>query len=174
MIIRSAIKSLPIAASAVCLVSLSPLAEEELPPIDEDDDSIIEVERCLNTRSIARTEILDDQDILFHMHNRAIYLNHLPSLCKRLAQEGRFTYRSATARLCSDDIITILADTGLGLTTGRSCKLGKFYALTAEHVERIKAPRKLEPKPVPPAKPEEPGTGQTEDTAEKEPAKQDE
>jgi hypothetical protein len=160
---RSLTRSVAILATTACLLCLSPstLAQEE-PPEVEEDDSINEGERCISSRPVRKTEVLDDQNIIFYMSGRAIYLNHLPKPCKKLAQTGRFMYRTTVARLCRSDIITILHDTGLGLGKGRSCKLGTFYGITDEDVEKIKAPREIEPNPVPPAEPEEPGTEQTE------------
>jgi len=163
MYIRSLTRSAAILATTLCLLCLSPLIlAQEDPPEVEEDDSIIEGQRCLSSRPIRKTEVLDDQNILFYMRGTAIYLNHLPKPCKKLAQSGRFLYRTTVARLCKSDMITILRDTGLGLSTGRSCKLGTFWGITEEDVKKIKAPRTIEPKPVPTAKPEQPGTEQTE------------
>jgi len=142
-----------------CLLFQSEQATaQEEPPVVEDEDSIIEGERCISSRPIRKTEVLDDQNILFYMRGAGIYLNHLPKPCKRLAQESRFMYRTTVARLCRADMINILNDTGLGLSAGRGCKLGNFYAITQEDVEKIKSPPEVEPKPIPPATPEEPGT----------------
>ena len=78
-------------AATSCLLILSPLtaAQEDAPKIEE-EDSIIEGVRCLSSRPIRKTEVLDDQNILFYIRGTAIYLNHLPKPCKRLAKEGRF------------------------------------------------------------------------------------
>jgi hypothetical protein len=160
---RSLTRSVAILATTACLACLPPitLAQED-PPEVEEDDSIIEGQRCVSSRPIRKTEVLDDQNIIFYMRGTAIYLNHLPKPCKKLAQSGRFLYRTTVARICKSDMITILRDTGLGLSTGRSCKLGTFWGITKEDVEKIKAPREIEPKSVPPAEPEEPGTERSE------------
>ena len=163
MFSRSLARSIAILATTACLLCLSPVAlAQEEPPEVEEEDSIIEGERCISSRPVRKTEVLDDQNILFYMRGATIYLNHLLKPCKGLAQEGRFMYRTTVARLCRADMITILRDTGLGMTTGRSCKLGTFWGITEEDVEKIKAPREIEPKPVPPAEPEEPGTEKSE------------
>ena len=163
MLSRSLTQSVAILATTACLLCLSPLtlAQEE-PPDVEEEDSIIEGQRCVSSRTIGRTEVLDDQIIIFYMRGTGIYLNHLPKPCKKLAESGRFMYRTTVGRLCQGDMISILRDTGLGMSQGRSCKLGPYYAITAEDVEKIKAPREIEPQPVPPAEPEEPGSEQTE------------
>ena len=145
-----------------CVLVLSPLSTaQEDAPIVEEEDSIVEGVRCVSSRPIRKTEVIDDQNILFYMRGAAIYLNHLPKPCTRLSQEGRFMYRTSVARLCRSDMINVLSDTGLGMSPGRACKLGSFYAITKEDVEDLKKPLEVEPKPIPPAEPEEPGTGET-------------
>ncbi len=163
MFSRSLTRSVAILATTACLLCLPPvtLAQEEAPEVEE-DDSILEGLRCVSSRPIRKTEVIDDQNILFYMRGAAIYLNHLPKPCKRLSESGRFLYRTTVARLCRADIINILQDTGFGLSQGRACKLGTFYAITKEDVEKIKTPLEVEPKPVPTAEPEEPATEQTE------------
>ncbi len=151
-------------AAACSLLILSPFAatQEDESTIDE-EDAVEEGQQCINSRSIRRTEVLDDQNILFYIRGAAIYLNHLPKTCKRLAQDRRFMYQTSLSRLCRSDLITVLTDSGIGIGTGRSCKLGSFYAISKEDVEDLRTPPKVEPKTIPPAEPEEPGTGETKD-----------
>ncbi len=160
-------RSVSILAATACLLILSPrtVAQEDAPSVEE-QDSIIEGQRCLSSRPIRRTEVLDDQNILFYIRGSGIYLNHLPKPCRNLARHGRFMYRTTVARICRSDIINILADTGFGMGPGRACKLGTFYAITKEDVEKLKTPLKVEPKPIPPAEPEEPGADGSKETDE--------
>ena len=156
-------------AASCCLLILSPpgTAQEDA-PIAAENGLVVEGQRCVSSRPIRRTEVIDDQNILFYLRGATIYLNHLPKPCKRLSQEGRFMYRTSVARICRADTINVLTDTGSGISPGRSCKLGSFYAITKEDVEKLKAPPEIAAKPVPPAEPEEPGTGQTGDSEENE------
>ena len=151
-----------ILAATVCLLCLTSLtiAREEAPEAEE-ADSVVEGVRCISSRPIRRTEVLDDETILFYLRGATIYLNHLPKPCKRLAKAGRFMYRTTIARLCRSDQFNILIDAGSGLAAGRTCKLGSFYRITKEDVADLKKPRAVAPKPIPPAAPEEPGTEQT-------------
>lgn len=162
-------------AATSCLLILSPqsIAQEDAPRVEE-EDLIVEGVRCVSSRPIRKTEVLDDQNILFYMRGTAIYLNHLPKPCKRLSQESRFMYRTTVARLCRLDLINVLNDTGLGVSAGRACKLGSFYAITQEDVEKLKTPIEVEPKPIPPAEPEEPGTGEADATNSSEKSEQSE
>ena len=153
-----------LAASCVLLhLSSTCIAQEDAPMVEE-QDSVVEGQRCVSSRPIRKTEVLDDQNILFYFRGATIYLNHLPKPCKGLSREGRFMYRTTVARLCRADIINVMAEMGSGIGLGRACKLGNFYAITKEDVEKLKSPRVVEPKSIPPAEPEEPGTGNADDS----------
>ncbi len=159
MFIGSVYRCVSILAAAACLLCLSPLAAAE-----EDEATVEEGVRCLSSRSIAKTEVLDDQNILFYMRGTAIYLNHLQKPCRRLAKEGRFMYRTTVARLCRSDHITVLTDSGFALSSGPTCKLGTFYAITEDDVKDLIKPLEVEPKTIPPAEPEQPGIEGTEES----------
>ena len=121
-----------IAVFLFALSTVQPIqaAEEEAPDIGP-PTSDMTGQRCLSSRPIRKTEVLDDQNILFYLRGAAIYLNHLPKPCKRLAQEGRFMYRTTVARICRYDIINLLIDSGGTLGLGRaSTVIGKRYIIT--------------------------------------------
>ncbi len=158
MYIRSLTRSAAILATTLCLLCLSPLIlAQEDPPEVEEDDSIIEGQRCLSSRPIRKTEVLDDQNILFYMRGRTIYHNILPRRCNGLAREGRFSYRVTSSNLCQLDSIRILYGTAGGMQEGRSCRLGYFHEVTEEDIEFIldREPRPTPAKPLPPAEPED-------------------
>ncbi len=165
MFIGSVYRRVSMLAATASLLCLSPLAAaQEDGDIVEDEDAIVEGQRCVSSRPIRKTDVLDDQNILFYMRGTAIYLNHLPKPCRRLAKDGRFIYRTTVARLCRSDLITVLTDSGFGLSSGPTCKLGTFYAITADDVEDLKKPLEVEPKTIPPAEPEDPGNGGSQET----------
>lgn len=85
-------------------------------------------ERCINTRAISSTRVIDDKTILFRMRGRnQYYLNEMSRSCPRLKFENRFSYtlRGGT-RLCDIDIITVLDNF---MNSWASCGLGKFRKL---------------------------------------------
>ena len=90
-----------IAVFLFALSTVQPIqaADDEASDIRQPDPDI-QGQRCLSSRPIRKTEVLDDQNILFYLRGAAIYLNHLPKTCKRLAQEGRFMNRTTVARIC--------------------------------------------------------------------------
>ena len=142
-----------VVAASCCLFSVSTgdiaIAEESA------EDT---AERCVNLRRISRTEVIDDQNILFYMRGGTIYRNQLPHRCSGLKIQRKFMYRTSLSQLCDLDIITVLYDHGIGFTPGPSCGLGRFYPITEEEVQALKeAPRDIEPEEVPSAEPEEIG-----------------
>lgn len=84
---------------------------------------------CLDLIQIDRTQVLDDQTILFHMKNRKIWKNTLPYRCPQLGFEKAFKYKTSIGRICNVDMITVL-HTGGGIMEGATCGLGTFEAYT--------------------------------------------
>jgi hypothetical protein len=115
-------------------------------------------ERCIDTRRISRTEIVDAENILFYMRGGVIYRNTLSHKCTALAREKRFSYKTTISRLCDIDVITVLYSMGSGLTSGPSCGLGKFYPVSKEEAEALRQgpDADIEPEPIKPSDPEQP------------------
>lgn len=106
----------------------------------EGDDAIDRTPQdCVSLPRVARTEIIDDQNVLFHIRGKKIYLNHLPRKCPNLARQNRFMYKTVTTRLCSTDMITVLEQWGARFTPGFTCRLGAFVPVTADEVEDLRA-----------------------------------
>lgn len=127
---------LPLAAWAfvAALFAGGALAAEDAP-----DPGLAPVD-CISTSRIRRTEIPNDQTIVFHMTGRMIYINRLPRRCPGLKIAGAFSYRTVAGRLCRVDIITV--QRGLGgpsAMRGPSCGLGVFQPTTKEELEWLRA-----------------------------------
>lgn len=114
-------------AALLPAMALQPLLAEEGAANEEG-----ELERCINTRFIRSTSVENDRNIVFFMRGNKIYLNTLPSECRGLSREGRFSYVSYSNRLCRSDRINVMSDSGFGVHYGRSCKLGMFRPVTKE------------------------------------------
>ena len=95
--------------------------------------------RCILPSRIDRTEVIDEQTIVFHMRGRDAYVNRLAYRCPRLAREKRFSYDVRTNRLCSVDTIFVLERWGSGVSRGMPCGLGEFYPITEEEAELLSA-----------------------------------
>ena len=109
-------------------------AEETIGEIEAFDREPV---RCIIPSRIDRTEVIDEQTVVFHMRGRDAYVNRLPNACRSLAREKRFSYDLRTNRLCSVDSITVLEWWGTGLNRGMSCGLGEFYPITEEEAELL-------------------------------------
>ncbi len=82
--------------------------------------------RCVSIKDIRRTEVVDDQNILFHLRGKKTYNNHLPQTCIGLAQAKTFKYETSLSELCSVDIISVLDNVAGKFLVGASCGLGMF------------------------------------------------
>lgn len=125
----------------------------------QDDGDVDEGgERCIHTRRISNTRIVDKQNILFYMRGGVIYHNELPRSCFGLRPGKTISYRTSLSRLCSNELITLLDSFGMGMSRGPSCAIGKFRPVTKEEADAIRhgPDADIEPEPIEPAKPEEP------------------
>ena len=137
------------------LLTLSPATST----LAQDDGDVDEGgERCIDTRRISNTRIVDKQNILFYMRGGDIYHNELPRSCFGLRPGKTISYRTSLSRLCSNELITLLDTFGMGMSRGPSCAIGKFRPVSKEEAEAIRQgpDADIEPEPIEPAKPEEP------------------
>lgn len=93
--------------------------------------------RCISTTRLDRTEVVDDETVLFFMRGGDIYRNHLSRSCPGLEREKRFTYRVYGNQLCRVDTITVLESRAFGLTDGFTCALGDFQPISEYEAERL-------------------------------------
>lgn len=111
-------------------------ADSPVYDLDEEDFAIDrEGERCINTRNIRSTDILDERTILFRMRGGDYFVNYLRNDCPSLVREERFSYRSSGGRLCQVDMIRVLEQFGGFIQEGMSCGLGAFYPVTEEEAD---------------------------------------
>src|SRR6185295_6259259 len=105
---------------------------------------------CVITQSIARTDILDDQTIIFYMRGKNIaYRNYLPKKCPGLKRWERFSYQVTAGRLCNIDLITVLENStfGPGFDRGFTCRLGDFHPLSPEDIASLRIEKEGGPRP---------------------------
>lgn len=101
-------------------------------------ESAEEPVRCIQTTRIDRTEVIDDQTVVFYMRGRRIYVNHLDRACPGLDSGRPFSYRTTNSRLCSVDTITVLEQSAFGLIPGFTCGLGQFEPADEEVIALLK------------------------------------
>jgi hypothetical protein len=96
-----------------------------------------EARDCVELMRIDRTEVADDDTVLFYMRSGEIYRNELRSSCPTLGFEERFMYRTSSSRLCDIDVITVIDDVGFGFLPTASCGLGKFEPIAETTAEDL-------------------------------------
>lgn len=106
--------------------------------IDTVEDS---TRSCITLRSLRRTQVIDDSNIVFRLRGRTTYHNILPRACTGLAREDRFSYDSGFGRLCEGDMIRVLysgAFGSAGMREGAGCRLGMFQKISQEDAKALK------------------------------------
>jgi hypothetical protein len=126
---------------SVALCASALLASSATSSADDKDEFDRTPRDCLATTAIDRTQILDDQTILFHMRGKKVFRNYLPKKCPGLKREGRFMYQTTHAQLCDLDMVTVLEEWGGRFTPGFTCKLGDFQPITREEAVELTAVR---------------------------------
>jgi hypothetical protein len=129
-----------------CLMAANSSAVDEV-----DDDAGDSSIRCINTRSLKTTEVVNDSNLLFYMTGKKVYLNVMPRECKGLSRERRFSYSTNGRSLCSSDAIRILTDSGGSLHQGKLCRLGRFYLTSKEEIAAARERGSEPPRAKPPA-----------------------
>ena len=82
-----------------------------------------ESKRCVGYSRIRRTEVLDDNTILFHMAGRKTYANILKYECPSLGFQRAIKYTVRGGTLCNIDYVEVITSSNSGPT----CRLGSFY-----------------------------------------------
>lgn len=147
-------------ARSVLLICLSIGLSPPNAAADIDEETPENAERCISTRVIRSTTIIDDRNIIFHVNSRKAYHNILPRQCSGLEREERFSYHTSSGRLCQLDTIRILYEAGMGnLQEGNACSLGMFIPITDEDADALieHEPEQPEAMPLPLPEPEEIG-----------------
>ena len=132
-----------------CLLNL-PATDSSMADEVKDDDA----RRCISTRTLKKTAVVDDLNILFFKVGKTIYHNILPRQCTGLSRNRMFSYSTLSGSLCEFDTIQVLDGFGV---EGRTCRLGYFQPITLEDIPALVngPPRSAEPQPLPPAKTED-------------------
>lgn len=129
----------PAAENAQPNAQASPTVEEILTREPEAAD-YAEQERCVQTRRIRRTEVLDDSHIVLHMGRDEYYVIQFERRCPGLRPKEAVIFETTMAnRLCSMDSIRPTYNMGTGgMTPGPRCGVPGFQRVTKEQVVMLK------------------------------------
>jgi hypothetical protein len=129
-------------------------AQEEEPGID--DGNV----RCISTRRIRRTRIIDDQNVLIYLTATTIYHNVLRNACHGLERRRTFSYHSSDGLLCEGDGLSPMAGEVWGaVRPPASCWFGPHVKISKEDADAMRDAKKngptIEPRPLPMPEPAE-------------------
>ncbi len=119
---------------------------EEILTREPDAEDYTAQERCIQTRRIRRTEVLDEKHIALHMGRDEYYLIQFDHRCPGLRPKQAVIFETSMSnRLCSLDGIRSTYNTGLGgFSTGPRCSVPGFQQVTKEQVVLLKDTLKLQ------------------------------
>ncbi len=121
-----------------------------------------ETRKCIPTRFVRRTRIVDDRSVLIYLSSRRVYLNVLRDSCSGLKQVGTFSYNSSDGLMCEGDGISSISGAWGEVRPIPTCWLGIHTKISKERADAILAASKRGPsikaRPVPPPDPSEIGT----------------
>lgn len=104
-------------------------------PVDDEVDS----ERCLNTMSYRRIEVLDNRRLAFHGRGDKVWLNQLRMPCVGLRSDHTLSFELRNNRVCAMDTFRGLTMSfGGPMPMGPTCFLGEFEPITKAQVALLK------------------------------------
>jgi hypothetical protein len=130
-------------AAAEAEESTSPSVEEILTrePTAEDYE---QQERCIQTRRIRRTEVLDDKHIALDMGRDEFYIIQFEHRCHGLRRNTAVIYETTISnRLCAMDTVRGTYGSGIGAMPGPRCSVPGFQKVTKEQVVALKETLKV-------------------------------
>ncbi len=139
-----------VASVASCMAIPALGQDEESTDVPEGEKVGDLMRSCITLRSLRRTQIIDDRNVLFRMRGRTVYHNILPQQCGGLAREDRFSYDAQFGRLCRGDVIRVLQNGAFGsrgMSEGRGCRLGAFHKITQEDAKALREGPSIQPTP---------------------------
>ena len=104
-------------------------------PVEDEVDS----ERCLNTTSYRRVEVLDNRRLAFHGRGDRVWLNQLRMPCVGLRSDHTLSFELRSNQVCAMDTFRGLTMSfGGPMPMGPSCFLGEFEPITKAQVTLLK------------------------------------
>lgn len=119
---------------------------EEILTREPDAEDYAKDERCIQTRRIRRTEVIDEKHIALHMGRDEYYIIQFEHRCPGLRPRQAVIFETSLSnRLCALDGIRATYNTGLGgYSTGPRCSVPGFQPVTKEQVVLLKDTLKVQ------------------------------
>ena len=112
-------------------------AEELLQRTPEPEDYVDEV-RCIDSRRVRNSEVLDDQHVALRMRRDEYYLIQFERRCPGLRRGKPIMMEPRASRLCVHDSIRGMYEVGSSVTPGARCSIPGFQLITKEQLSALK------------------------------------
>ena len=115
------------------------LTVEEILTRDPDRDEYVEDDICIHAGRIKDVQVIDKRHVAFRMRQNKYYLVQFKNDCPDLNRNRPVYLERHTSRLCKQDRIWGVRETGLGgFERGISCYIPGFQSVTKEQVVMLK------------------------------------
>ena len=120
-----------------------PQSVEDILTRDPGAEDYGEEVRCVSTRRIRGTEVIDDRHVAFQIDRGQYLLVQLAYPCPMLRRGQPIMYEPTGNRLCQNDTLRAVSDFG-GMRPGPICPIPGFQTVSKEQLHMIKDALKAE------------------------------
>lgn len=114
--------------------SVPQLSVEEILTQTADPDSYGDSPRCIATRRIRSSNVLNDQHVAFQVSATKYYLVQFRNHCPMLERNATISYETRSGRLCALDTIRGLIGLGSTARFGPPCQIPGFQEITRDQL----------------------------------------
>lgn len=114
--------------------SIPELSVEEILTQTADPDSYGDSPRCIATRRIRGSSVLNDQHVAFQISASKYYLVQFRNRCPMLERNATISYETRSGQLCALDSIRGLIGLGTTARFGPRCQIPGFQEITQEQL----------------------------------------
>jgi len=97
-----------------------------------------QLQKCLRSELIERTEPLSDRFIVFHMRGGALWIAQMRNRCPEMTYDSKLMFEKSNPRICEWDSVRVVHDEGLDYRYGPRCNLPKFEPVSPQQVDMLK------------------------------------
>ena len=116
----------------------SGLSAEELLKRNPEQDDYVDTVRCVDSRRVRDTEVLDERHVALRMRRDEYYLIQFERRCPGLRRGKPVMMEPRASRLCVHDSIRGLYEFGSSMSPGARCSIPGFQLVTKEQLSALK------------------------------------
>ena len=102
------------------------------------DSDYVSVQRCINSDTYRKVEVLDERHLLFLGRRGAVWLNQLRYACLGLRGDGVLVFQMRDRNVCDLDGFSSVPSSGGPSALGVRCMLGRFEEITEAQADVLR------------------------------------